>query len=219
MLSFNTLYTRYTTVTRNAESANTTIAKQHINESQHHIIGSAFNGEWPFLERTRDLTSVASTATYELPADCRKIESVQFQNSSTDLYNPEPVESADHLEYLLRLNLAASNQPQYFYHDRRLNQIIFIPTISSASKTMRIRYRRIVKDMVQADYTTGNITTWTNGDDDVTGSSTSWTTGMAGDYIRITATAAAAGGDGLWYEIESIGSATALVTVKNYLGT
>src|SRR3990167_7992465 len=66
--------------------------------------------------------------------------------------------------------------------------------------------------MTADDYTTGTITTWTNGDDDITGGSTVWTAAMVGRYIRITS-------DGIWYEIESRSANTAIVTVKNFLGT
>jgi hypothetical protein len=53
----------------------------------------------------------------------------------------------------------------------------------------------------------------------ITGSGTSWTTGMAGRYIKITATSAANGGDGEWYEIATVYDTTHLALVKAYEGT
>lgn len=67
---------------------------------------------------------------------------------------------------------------------------------------------------------TATITVGTeNGGSIITGSGTSWTTGMAGRYIRITNTSAANGGDGYWYEIESVLDSTHIALVKQYSGT
>lgn len=84
---------------------------------------------------------------------------------------------------------------------------------------MRLRYYQKGKDMTQADYTTGTITTATNGDETIVGDSTVWTAGMAGNWMRITAGAAASLGDGQWYEIDSITDNTNLELVKTYGGT
>lgn len=53
----------------------------------------------------------------------------------------------------------------------------------------------------------------------ITGAGTSWTTGMAGRYIKITDTSAANGGDGFWYEIDSVLSTTVLTLTKQYSGS
>lgn len=53
----------------------------------------------------------------------------------------------------------------------------------------------------------------------ITGTAPSWTTGMAGRYIRITDTSAANGGDGFWYEIDSVIDSTHLALTKKYSGT
>lgn len=53
----------------------------------------------------------------------------------------------------------------------------------------------------------------------VTGLGTSWTAGMAGRYIKIANTAAANGGDGFWYEIESVIDGTHIALSKQYSGT
>ncbi len=58
-----------------------------------------------------------------------------------------------------------------------------------------------------------------NGGSIITGSATAWTSGMAGRYIQITNTSAANGGDGFWYKIARVESATVLVLQKAYQGT
>lgn len=51
------------------------------------------------------------------------------------------------------------------------------------------------------------------------GTGTTWTTSMAGRYIRIAESDTANKGDGFWYEIASVGSATTLTLTKPYQGT
>ena len=210
MKSFQSLYTNFTDITGNSASANTTFGKALLNDSQR-IVLATYGGKWPFLENTKNLTSAASTATYQLPVDCRKVMTVEFQQSSTVLYHPVPVEDPNFWNYLQSLNASASDVPQYWYQPTP-RTISLWPTISSASKTMPIRYRKIVKDMTAADYTTGTITTWANGDDDITGATTTWTSAMAGRFIRVT-------NDGMWYEIASRSADTAIKTTKNFEGT
>lgn len=66
---------------------------------------------------------------------------------------------------------------------------------------------------------TANITVSTStGGTIITGATTSWTTGMEGRYIKITATSAANGGDGQWYEIDEVYDTTHLALVKPYEG-
>lgn len=206
-------------MTRNTATSptnNDTLGGQLINETQGLVLALY---PWPFLEKQTSITSAASTATYELPVACKnnQIMSVNFQESSSVIYVVKPVYSAHFWEYLQALNTAASDVPLYYYI--KDEQISFYPTISSASKTIQVRYRKIVKDMTQADYTTGTITTATNADETIVGGSTSWTAGMAGNHLRITAAAGASKGDGLWYEISSITDTTNLELVKKYAGT
>mgnify|MGYP000495215301 CR=1 FL=1 len=70
MKSFQTIYERLQTVTGDDSDAMLAIFKEDINETQR-IVLSAY--KWPFLERTKDITTLASTARYELPADCGTI--------------------------------------------------------------------------------------------------------------------------------------------------
>lgn len=52
----------------------------------------------------------------------------------------------------------------------------------------------------------------------ITGSGTSWATGMEGRFIKITATSAANGGDGEWYEVATVFDTTHLALTKPYTG-
>jgi len=88
----------------------------------------------------------------------------------------------------------------------------FYPALSSAGNTITVEYHKYPVDMTADDYTTGTITSITNGATTVTGSGTTWTDAMAGRFIRITS-------DGAWYEISSRTSDTVIELVKPYEGT
>ena len=207
MKSFNNLYSEFGVMTKDTATANTTFGKAQINQTQKIVLGGF---QWPFLERTRGLTSTANGDTYELPPDCRKVMSVKVTVSASVDYDPKPIDDPIAWEKLQSMNVSASDVTQFYYVLDK--QIILWPAISTAGLTITVRYRKLIKDMTADDYTTGSVQAWTNGDDDITGVSTVWTEAMVGRYIRVTS-------DGLWYEIESRSSNTAIVTVKNFLGT
>lgn len=222
MDTFNQIYNRFLDMALRTRSAATTpinyttLGKQLVNESHQAICAMR---PWTFLEKTANLTSVASTNNYELPRDAKnnQITAVNYQESSSVIHRPRIIRSPDFWEYLQSLNSGTSDTPQYAYiYDEKL---YLWPTPATASLTIQVRYRKIARDMTQDDYTTGTISAATNGDETITGGSTSWTSGMAGDWLRITQGAAASLGDGYWYEISSITSTTELELVKDYAGT
>lgn len=220
-MTFNEQYTRFTDMARNTSTSPTnitTLGKALINESEAVILPMY---PWTFLNKTANLTSVASQEAYELPIDTarNKITAVRLEESSTVFYTARIVESVAFWEYLQSLNTAASDVLRYVYIQG--DQLLCYPKPASASKTIRVRYQQSHKDMTQADYTTGTITSIANGATTVTGNGTTWTAGMAqaNGHIRITNIAAAGGGDGYWYEIASRTSDTVLELVKNYAGT
>ena len=216
MNTFQDIYDAYTTATKNTVTANQTTGKGYINDTENIVLAMR---SWKFLEQTDNITTVASTSAYELPlAKDNQIISVRVTVGSVK-YRPKIVESYEFWEYLQGLNTGESNVMQYVYVQG--NQLLTYPTPSSSGSTIRVRSRKRHKDMTQANYTTGTITTATSGGDDIVGSGTSWTVGMAAanGHIRITNIAGAAGGDGEWYEIETVDTTTTLTIVKNYEGT
>jgi hypothetical protein len=217
MKSFQTLYDKFTKLTGNTVTANETFGKDNLNGSQRKAL-AAFGGKWPFLEKVTNLTSVASQEQYELPVDCRRVMNFEMQQSSTVRHHPKIIEDPAFWDRLKRQGSIESDVTQFVYQ-KTPGTISLWPIPATSSLTMQVRFRRRVKDMVQADYTTGTVDIITNGDETVTGSGSSWTSGMAGNWLRVTQKAAANGGDGIWYEIDSITSTTVLELVKTYEGT
>lgn len=130
-------------------------------------------------------------------------------------YNYVPRESPDRATFD-RLNLITvqSDIPYWWFnYDGRLG---LYPRPTTATNLITINSKRLQKDLTVADYTTGTITT-TSGNT-VTGSGTTWTAQMAGRWLQITDGNGSVG-DGYWYQILSVASATSLTLVKSYAGT
>ncbi len=111
---------------------------------------------------------------------------------------------------LTQMNASVTSNELEFFFVRR-NWIEIYPTPSSAL-TYTLIYEAESKDLANDDYTTGTITTLTNGAAAVTGSSTVFTAGMIGRYFKIDA-------DGEWYEIATRSSNTAITLVRLFQGT
>lgn len=172
---------------------------------------------WGFRQKTKTLSTVASQQFYNLPADCGKVLNVTVLIGTTR-YTPARVKTREDWDRLNQSTNVLSDTPErYFVFGKTIG---FYPTPSSAtSSAITVSYQREVKDLSIADYTTGTITSIASGATTVTGSGTSWTAQMAGRFIRITDSNTANTGDGYWYEISSVTSATVLELVSPYNGT
>jgi hypothetical protein len=203
----------YGSLTLNTNSTNLTFGDTMINEGIRAMLGSV---PWPFLEKVGTETSVAAQQAYKLPGDLYRLIDVYYQVGSYK-YNPTQVTSFDDWN---RVNNPAALQSDtatfYFVIG---NELHFWPTPASNGNSIVYSYLVANRDLSIPDYTTGTIVTATNGSRTITGSGTSWTAGMAGMWLRITAGAGANLGDGLWYQVSTVDSATQLTLVREYAGT
>jgi hypothetical protein len=128
------------------------------------------------------------------------------------------VKAAPSREFWNKLNEYSNSStfPEWYYVFN--GQVGFYPTPSASSNTITVAYKRRIFDLSLADYTTGTITSIANAATTVTGSGTTWTTKMAGRYMRITDSDVTNAGDGNWYEISSVTSATVLELKPVYQG-
>ena len=171
---------------------------------------------WPFLLKTNTQSTVASTQFYNLPFNFSKLAGggVTVTVSSTK-YTPKEAPGVDFWNKLNQSTTVESNIPEWFFV---LNgQLGLWPIPSTAGNTITYTFKVRVKDLSIADYSTGAVGTATSGTTIVFGSASSWTVKMAGRWLRITDANSASAGDGEWYEIDTISSATALLK-RNYAG-
>lgn len=212
MKSYTQRRTLYGKWTKNTSSTNLTHGDEVMNDVTRKICSMR---DFGWLHRTRTLSTEASTQFLSLPYDMEQVESVSVSVSGT-LYVPKLIHSREEWD-LLNLTSYTSDVPEYalVYN----GQIGIWPTPATAGNTITTNGKIRVVDLSAADYVTGTITTTVVGDETVVGSSTSWNSSFAGRWLRITTTSGALGGDGRWYEISSITSATELELVRGYGGT
>ena len=202
----------YGSLTKNTATANLTLGDQLINDEYRALCALK---DFYFLYGTKTMTTTASTQFKELPVEIDKVLGVTVTVGST-VHRPKEVTSRA-LWDSLNQSTYTSDAPEYFYvFDGQLG---LWPTPATSSYVISVYGKLKVVNLSRADYTTGTITTATNGSTSITGSGTSWAAPMAGRYIRITQTDAANTGDDNWYEIASVGSSTTLTLVKPYAGT
>ena len=213
MKSFQEIYTELQDQTGDDSSAQLTIFKRWINDTMHSMLG---NHPWKFLEFTTDITTVADTGSYDLPANVRKIISVVAldANSKVD-QNPAPIEDPLFYEGLLRRKASSSDITQFFYLEGS-NTLKIWPDFSTAGRTLRVRARKSVVDMTRANYTTGTITSITNALKAVIGSGSSWLSQapLGEQWIRFDAIT----GDLRWYRVASLDTDTTLTLDSPYVG-
>lgn len=201
------------TLTADNSSANLTIMDTLHNEAIRGVISTK---QWGY--RQKSVTFATETANlHQLPADFGGIVNVTVTIGSTK-YSPYQVLTNEEWDVLTQSTATTSNTPEaYFIFGKTLS---FYPAPSSATaNAVALKYNREQKDLSVADYSTGSIVSVANLGTAVVGTGTTWTSQMAGRYIRITDSNTANTGDGYWYEIASVTSATALTLVAPYNGT
>jgi len=212
MLSYSQSLSLYQKLTSDADSANTIFFNIIFNEKIRHLLSKR---DWPFLEETKSINTIASTQLYNLPANFKKLLNIYVQIGDQK-YIPEQVPTRIFWDKITASQSVESNIPQRYTIIGK--QIGLYPASSDTSGVIHYRYKVRQKDLTVVDYTTGTITSISNGGTTVVGNGTTWTDKMAGRWIRITDSDADNTGDGEWYEIDSVTSNTELELVSPYNG-
>lgn len=182
-------------------------------------VASLNGGKWPWLEIEESVNTVADQEYVEIPNHIRRVVAVRQQNgsgTSAVVYLPQLIFDPTKWDYIIASKLGTNEVP-YFVYQR--DQRLYVQPIPSGVNAIKMRGRIKIRDVNIDDYSTGNIVSIANGATTVTGSGTTWATSMAGRWIRITESDTANKGDGYWYEIASVTSATVLELKKPYQGT
>lgn len=199
----------------NSSTTTLALADSLMNVSEKRIIAAR---DWDFLWRQYTKNTVAGESSIKLPAYTQKPQGI-YVTVGSYRYTPEEVTNRGDWD---RLNVTSESSDlvtHYFVYDGAIH---LYPTPATSSNVVTFNARRFARDLTIADTsgesvittiaTSGIVTTVTQSDAD-------WGTGMIGQYIRITETNAAKGGDGYWYEIASVPTASTLTLVKTYGGT
>lgn len=215
MKTYTGLRTLFGTLTNNTSASNLTLGDELINDSHRRTCSER---DWDFLQKSATASTVASTQFYNLPYDYDSLIDVTV-TIGTMQYVPVEAKSKIDWDLLNETTNFTSNTPEYYFIYN--GQIGFWPIpASSTSNAITYNYRRKVVDLSIADYATGTVDVITNASTTVTGSGTSWNASMIGKFLRVTPSATAtSNGDGFWYEITAVASATSLTIKKAYQGT
>lgn len=206
-------------------STDDTIAMVTVSENINDSVRTICNlqgGKLRFLETTKDLLTVANQEGYLIPNGFRKLIDLYVITPGSDpntntKWLPEMIFDPTKWKWVKALNLGYSDVPYFTYVE---NQKVLIQPIPSADgNTIVLRGRLQTSDLTKADYTDGDIVSIANEDTTVTGGSTSWNSSMNGSYIQIAETSTANGGDGFWYQIDTVTDTTHLELLKPYEGT
>lgn len=221
MITYSTALATLQQITgvQTTDTVNSAFLMQYWNDSRR-TVGAIRGGTWPWLEIERTVNTVQDQNFLYVPNDMRKVTAVRVvvgTGTSATVYLPYEVCDIKKWQLILAYHLGSNQYPYFCYQQGQ--KLLFSPIPSVTDTPVIITGHQTIRDINIADYTTGTIASIANGATMVTGSGTTWTSGMAGQYIRITQTNAANGGDGYWYEIASITSSTILELVKPYQGT
>ncbi len=205
MWTFQDQYTQFQDMAQDQNTDHLTIGKRNINMGQK-ILESELG--YPPEEDTRSIVTTTSDV-YNLPENFIRLIHL-YVTSGTTRYSAEEVYDEDTWQQMKRRTTGGNSDYLSHVFIRQRTFEIF-PTPTTAGNTMTMIYESLSKDMVNADYTTGTITTLANAGTAVTGSSTVFTSAMVGRYFKINA-------DGQWYRISAYSSATSITLATPYQG-
>lgn len=207
-LTFQSLYTAYQEHTSDSTTANTTIGKARINDTNKELMGLH---DWYFAEKTSPFTPTASDINYDLPYDYGRMVSVEIDVNDIH-YVLEEVPSHDEWQRIqVYKDVYTSDIPEYYHVTGDTMEIYPLPSSTAATATGTFHYTKRIVDMQYDDYTTGTVTL-TNASTTVTGSGTTFTAAMVGRFIKGNL-------DARWYELASFTSSTVMGLRKSFQGT
>lgn len=219
MLTYTTLLSTYATLTDDS-TTNQVNGKQYLNDSIRSIC-NLHGGKLRFLEATKNMLTVSGQETYQIPNGFRKLMDLYIYSgsgtASDTIYSPEMVFDAMKWKLIKQYRLGQSDVPYFTYVENTRYSILPVP--STTGNLIVLRGRLNTADLSISDYSTGTITSISNGATALLGAGTTWTADMVGRYIQIPQTTAAGGGDGFWYQIGSFTDATHIGLTKPYEGT
>lgn len=214
MKSFTTLKNLAGSLSQNTSTTNLTLLGQLLNDAHGYLLEKYF-----FNEASGTIVTVSQQQFYYLPYDYSKLKTVTITQGSLK-WNPTEILSRADWDNLNVIPSLYSDIPNnYFIYNGQLG---FWPIPSTSANTITFNYKRRVTDLTLADYTTGTVTA-TNGSTTITGAGTGFVANYlpsAGSVLKLNLwlKITPPSGDGNWYQISSLDSATSLTLVNTYAG-
>lgn len=162
-------------------------------------------------QNQKTTTTVINQQYYHYPVGITRIESVVVTIGSIN-YPTTFVNSQWQWDWLNSFQVQPTAIPQFIF-PRRSDFGIYPKPQDTYTLTFNYNYRD--RSLSVEDYTAGTVTV-TNGSQTVTGSGTTFTSAMANRWLQITDTTNT--GQGYWYRVISVESATSLTLETAYDG-
>lgn len=213
MKSYTTIRNLAGSLSQNTTTANLALFDQLINDAQRYLLEKYF-----FNETSTTIVTIAQQQFYNLPYDYSKLKTFTITQGQLK-WTPTEILSREDWDKLNVFPYYSDIPNNYFIYN---NQLGIWPIPSTSANTITYNYKRRVTDLTIADYSTGTVTA-TNASTTITGSGTGFLANylpVAGSvlplnlWIKITPPS----GDGNWYQISSITSATVLTLANTYAG-
>lgn len=213
MKSFTELQNLATNLSTNTSTTNATLMGQLVNDAHRYLLQKYY-----FNEVSTTITTLSQVQFYDLPFDFSKNKTDTITTGQLK-WTPTEILSRQDWDKLNVFPYYADFPSNYFIWN---NQLGFYPIPSTAGNTITYNYKRRPTELTIADYSTGTVTA-TNGSTSIVGAGTGFLANYlpsAGSvlplnlWIKITPPK----GDGNWYKISSITSATVLTLVNVYTG-
>jgi len=222
MRSFNTNDATKTTdlvqysadLSQNTNASNITRLKGMINDAHHYLLEKYF-----FNENSTTIPTVANQQFYNLPYNYSLLKTMTITQGQLK-WTPTEVFSREDWDRLNVFPYTSDIPSNFFIYN---GQIGIWPIPATSANTITFNYKIRVPDLTFSDYITGTVSA-TNASTTITGAGG---TGFLANYlpsagsvlnlnlwIRLTSPL----GDGNWYQISSIESATSLTLKNTYQG-
>lgn len=204
MITLGYLLKQYIDNTRDDSGENTQRGIDKINAIQK-MLCSSHNYHW--LESFKQVPTVATTGTFALPKDYRKMIIVS-QTYGTEEY---PMTEIPDPKIFNELFYQSANQSAFVaqYYHLRGNNLLTFPYCSTSTDYIKMWYLKNPISMTQVDYSEGLISV-TLGGTTVTGNGSLWLANVvAGAYIII---------DDISYKITTVSSDTSLIISEPFQG-
>ncbi len=212
MLSYTGQRNLFGTLVNNSDSAILTTADTLINDRRRFILSRR---NWWFLEKAFTFNTVASQQFYTLQGDIDRILTSPYVTIGNIRYVPRECTNREEWD---RLNLVSYTSDIPTWWIQYGSTVGIFPKPTTANYVYTLNAKQKVIDLSIADYTTGSIVSVATGGTAVVGTGTTWTAGMVGQWLKITAGAAANLGDGVWYQIAAVPSTTTITLAQPYGG-
>lgn len=160
--------------------------------------------------------STVGVQSYPIPPQISKIKNDTITVGQL-VYTPAPVQSIQEWTMLNALPYTSDIPNQFFIYN---NQVNFWPIPSTSGNIISFNYKSRAPDLSFADYSTGTLSGITLGSNSITGVGSNWSS--SGHYplnvdltffnlfLQITPPS----GEGIWYQIQSFQSDTALTLTQ-----